>query len=373
VVIDASPLEVRHWSGVSRYTADLVRALAGRRDPWNLAIASSRRLEASLPDLGLPRIGPGFPNRWLWMQTVLPAALARSRPALCHFTNYLAPLRCPVPYVLTIYDLSLLLFPRTQTARSRLLVRSLLPVVARRAAAVLTPSRVSRRHVLARLNVAPDRVHVVYGAPSMPASPADPAACRAACERHGVRPPFILAVGTLEPRKNLPRLVQAFALLRREGRQERLVLVGQRGWKSAPLFKQLRDQQVEDVVTVTGYVPDADLPALYGAASAMAFPSLYEGFGLPALEALSCGTPLVTSRLTAMQEMAGDAACYVDPADTESIAAGLRRVLEDSGLREDLRRRGVARARRFTWADVAARTSAVYAKTLDPAGAPVRD
>jgi glycosyltransferase involved in cell wall biosynthesis len=365
VVFDATPLEVRQPSGVSRYTGELLRALAARRDPWRLRVASSRRLEAGVYAGTAGAIGPGFPNRWLWMQLMLPALLARRRPALCHFTNYLAPLACPVPYVLTIYDMSLVLYPETQTRRNRILVGSILPKLARNAKAVLVPSEVSRQHVVALLGVEPARVHMTSGAVTAHYRPVQDASDLDRVQRrYAIRTPYVLAVGTLEPRKNLRRLILAFARLRRDGRDEHLVLTGQLGWKYDEMFAVREREHLKDVVHVIGYVAEADLPAIYSGASVLAFPSLYEGFGLPALEALACGTPVVTSRNSAMQEIAADAAVYVDAEDADSIAQGLANVLDRPELRERLRAEGLQRAARFTWPSVAERTADSYARVM---------
>jgi glycosyltransferase involved in cell wall biosynthesis len=364
IVFDATPLEVRHASGVTRYTHELLRALVAVPRDWRIVLASSRPLPPDLLSGTAGRLRATFPNRWLWMQAVLPPALARARPALCHFTNYLAPIRCPVPYVLTIHDLSAIRYPETQTPRNRLLVGSLLRAVARRACAIATLSEVTRRDIVEHLGVAPERVHVLGGAPCELAAPGAGADEQEILNRLGVAPPFVLAVGTIEPRKNLPRLVEAFARIRERGRPERLVLAGAAGWKYGPLLDQVARDRLQDAVVITGYLPGAELGALYRHATLLAFPSLYEGLGLPALEALAWGTPLVTSRGTAMEEFAGDAAVYVDPTDVGSIAAALERVLADSALRLTLRQRGLERARRFDWPLVAQRLAAVYDRVL---------
>ena len=183
---------------------------------------------------------------------------------------------------------------------------------------------------------------------------------RAVADQFGVSGPYVLHVGTIEPRKNLERLVTAMAHLAQRGTPHILVCAGAPGWGAAALHRHLEATGTGDRVRLLGAVPDAVLPALYAAADALAFPSLYEGFGLPLLEAMACGTPVVTSNVAAMPEIAGEAAVYVDPRDPEAIAAGLDRVLHDTGMRAALIDRGLARARSFTWERCARETLAVY-------------
>ena len=172
--------------------------------------------------------------------------------------------------------------------------------------------------------------------------------------------PFVLTLGTLQPRKNHRRLLDAFALLRHEGIDAHLVIGGGAGWLAAPFFKSLEDSQLQEFVHLPGYIADEDLPALYSAATVFAFPSLYEGFGLPVLEAMACATPVVTSNLSSLPEVAGDAALLVDPRDTEAIGQAIRRVFEDSRLRQELVRKGLEQASRFGWQKAARRLLGLY-------------
>jgi glycosyltransferase involved in cell wall biosynthesis len=192
----------------------------------------------------------------------------------------------------------------------------------------------------------------------------DPDAVAPALGRYGVEPPYILYVGSLEKRKNLPRLLQAYARLRQDLPGWKLVIVGARKWKSAPIFDTLSRLGLEPYVHFTGFVEEDDLPALYNGADLFCFPSLYEGFGLPVLEAMACGTPVVTSSTSSLPEVAGEAALLVDPYDVEAIAAAMRRVLSDPELAQDLRARGLARAAQFTWERTARETIAVYERVL---------
>jgi glycosyltransferase involved in cell wall biosynthesis len=195
--------------------------------------------------------------------------------------------------------------------------------------------------------------------------PLDEAEIYPALKRHHIEFPYILYVGSIEPRKNLPRLLVAYAHLRRRGSTRwRLVVAGPRKWKSGPVYDAVARLELAEHVHFAGFVPEADLPALYNGADLFAFPSLYEGFGLPVLEAMACGTPVVTANTSSLPEVAGAAALLVDPSDVEEIAGALRRVLEDPALARDLRERGLARAAQFSWERTARATVAVYEKVL---------
>lgn len=358
---DATPLEVERQTGVSRYSAQLLAALVARRDERRYALFASRRLRGAILRGTLGHVGPTLPNRWLWMQLVLPATLARLRPELCHFTNSTAPLLAPCPFVLTLHDMSLFLHPNTQPLKSRVLIRSLIPAVGRRAAAVITVSESARRDILAVLGLRPDRVHVVYEA----ASPAfrvidDRSELDRVARRYGLKHPFILTVGTLEPRKNLPRLFEAFARVCRARRDVELVVAGPWGWRTQGLRAQVDRLRLTDSVRFLDYIPDGELPTLYTLARASAFPSLYEGFGLPIVESMACGTPVVTSNRSAMPEVADGAAILVDPTSVASIADGLLTILSDETRHAALREAGLRRAAQFSWRTVAQRTVEVY-------------
>ena len=194
----------------------------------------------------------------------------------------------------------------------------------------------------------------------------DAAALEDVRRRYGLHDPYVLFVGTLEPRKNLERLLEAFSRARQAGRREKLVLAGQLGWKYRGLLGRIERSGLASAVRLLGYVPDEDLPAIYNLASVVAFPSLYEGFGLPILEGMACGVPVLTSDRASMVELAGDAALLVDPTDVTALEGGLVRLLDDPELRRELARRGRGRAARFSWARAAAETVRLYERVRRP-------
>lgn len=307
-----------------------------------------------------------FPNRMLWMQCALPGTLRRSQAQVCHYTNSIAPLFSPCPYVVTIHDMTLSLLPGYHRWRKQILVRPLIPLVARRAQQIITVSQSARQDIIRLLHVPAERVVVIPEAAAplfRPAGMAEQQRVRAA---YGLHTPYVLYVGTLEPRKNLVRLIRAWYDLRRRGViPQRLVIVGARGWQYQPIYREVQALGCADDILFTGHVPSNDLPGLYSAADAFAFPSLYEGFGLPVVEAMACGTPVLTSDTPALAEVAGAAALRVDAQHTAAIRAGLERLLTDSALHADLRQRGLQRADSFSWRTTALQTLQVYYQVVE--------
>lgn len=311
-------------------------------------------------------------NKTLWMQAVLPVLLRYLDIDICHFTNAIASLWAPCPSVVTIHDMTLWMFPQYHYRRRLLAMRPFVPVAVQRAAAVIAVSEATKADVLRILGLPESRVHVVYEAPSPVFQPVESGAwLQEVRQRYRLPERFLLYVGTIEPRKNLVRLMEALAQLRRtNGAGHVLIVVGNRGWKDQAVFATVNRLELEDAVRFLGYLPEADLVGLYNLAEAVAFPSLYEGFGLPVLEAMACGTAVIASPNGSLQEVAGDAAQFIDPSDVDSIAEGLRRVLLDEDWRKELERRGRARAAQFTWLDAAAQTRELYSLAASTRGSP---
>jgi glycosyltransferase involved in cell wall biosynthesis len=305
-------------------------------------------------------------NKTIWMQTVLPRQLARLGADVCHFTNSVAPLAAACPMVVTIHDMTVWLLPRYHPRTRLLTMRAIVPWAARRARAIVADSHNSKRDIVRILGVPESKVHVIYAAPPPEFRPL-PRGAHLDAVRHRYRLPerLVLHVGTIEPRKNLVRLLEAFAQLRRRGHTSHtLVLVGPLGWQYEPVFAAVERLGMDGSVRFLGAVPTDDLVALYNLADALAFPSLYEGFGLPVTEAMACGTPVVTSQNSSLGEVAGEAAELVVPTQVESIATGLQRVLHDPQRRVELRARGLVRAADFSWATAARETRRLYAQVV---------
>jgi glycosyltransferase involved in cell wall biosynthesis len=327
-------------------------------------------LRRTAPDVELVALGGGLSGapRVLWSRSVLSLRLRRARPDVCHVTSYPAPAWWHGPLVLTLHDLSLLRVPETHPRRRTWLMTPLLRSAARRATAVIAPSRATAADAVALLDLDPARLHVIPEAPSASfRRVTDPGALAAVQRRHDLRPGFLFALGTLEPRKNLARLVDAWRRVRAGGWDGQLVLAGATGWGDAGL-DALEDRALAPHLRRLGYVPEPELPALLSLAGAVAYPSLLEGFGLPVIEAMACGVPTVTADRGATAEVADDAALLVDPLDTAALADAIARALTPGPERDRLAAAGPARAASFSWDATARATARVYAMVTQEAG-----
>ena len=351
-------------TGVGLYTERLLRAwLALGQD--ELILATNKGFD-EFAGVATGKVGPTFPTRAVWMQTFLAAQAVVQRPDALFCPNYIAPLVMAagvpkVPYVLTVHDLAIFLYPETFTFKKRVLQKALLPTLVRHAAAVLTPSEATRQDVLRLLPVRPERVVTVpLAADERYNTPPD--AALIARERATLQLPehFLLAVGTLEPRKNLVRLIQAFEQIAPQRPDIHLVLAGGRGWLDEGIAATLNASPQKARIHPVGYVSPDALRVLYSEALALCYPSLYEGFGLPVVEAMASGTAVLTSRGSSLDEVAAGAALVVDPLQVDDIAHGLARLLDDTALRTRLAQQGWERAQALSWTRTAAETRAVF-------------
>jgi glycosyltransferase involved in cell wall biosynthesis len=294
------------------------------------------------------------------------AAAARESGANVIHATYAAPFTTTTASVVTVHDVSFLRHPEWFSVRDRVVLNAGVRASVRRAARVLVPSGHARNELCTLLGVAPERVLVTPEGVDGRFAPASGSHAQAADDvffrRLGIRQPYVLAVGNLQPRKNLSRLVEAWARLVRDGSDagHRLVVAGGFRGRRDGAAAQAVAAGIGDRLVFPGYVPGADLPALYAGAELFVLPSLYEGFGLPVLEAMACGTPVACSRTTSLPEVAAGAAALFDPADPGDIAAVLGALLADPALLADLRERGLQRAASATWRGCAELTAAAY-------------
>jgi glycosyltransferase involved in cell wall biosynthesis len=362
VAIDARKL---HDFGIGTYIRNLLRQLARidrQTDYVLLSPAADRNVAAQL--------GPNFrtvlepsPNYSLREQVHVPWVLRRERPDVFHAPHYVLPAAVPCRSVVTIHDCIHLMFPQyLPNKMAYAYARASMWTAVKRSDRILTVSEASKRDILHFFNVAPEKIVVVYNAidDHFWLTPPDEEVARVR-ERYQLDHQFILYVGNIKPHKNLVRLIEAFAELRRTGFEElKLLIIGDEISKLPSLRRAVHGHKLHKHVRFLGYVSDDTLRVLYRLASLFVFPSLYEGFGLPPLEAMASGTPVVTSNQSSMPEVTGDAAVLVDPYDTGSIVEGMRRVLSDADLAAELRRRGPERAREFSWARSVEQTRTVY-------------
>jgi glycosyltransferase involved in cell wall biosynthesis len=373
----------RTQSGVGHYTQHLISGLAAidRTNRYTCVVGrNGPGLPVTQPNIECWPTRISFENHLagdLWLLGYLPVRLRQLRADVYHGPAVFLPLvKWGYRTVVTVHDLVSFLFPSTVPRKYSLYMRLMTRLAVRSADRIIAVSGATRDDLARVLRVPAERMAVIHEAVAPEfACPPPPAAREAVARRYGIRPPYCLFVGNLEPRKNLARLVEAFALVRRRARPApdavpQLVLAGTRGWLSSGIFRAVAAHGMTDAIRFTGYVAPADLPALYAGAVCFVFPSLYEGFGLPILEAMAAGTPVVASRVGAIPEVAGDAALLVDAERPAEIADAVETVLADGGLRTDLAARGRSRAARFTWESVARQTLAVYEAVHAGAPAP---
>ena len=279
--------------------------------------------------------------------------------------QYTAPLGYRGPLVVTVHDLSYLRVPESFPVALRIALRALVPWSLRRAAQIITTSEFSRRDIVAHYGIHPDKVVVTSLAAHPRFRPQTAEEIASTLGPYGLQPGFLFSLGRLNRRKNLERLLKAYAQIRTtSGMNAPLVIGGKLDYGFQEVVRRSKLVGETSGVRVVGLIPDAALPAFYGAAACLVYPSLFEGFGLPVLEAMACGTPVIASRRSALPELVGDVGVLVDPEDVEALSQAMARLLTDPGLRQELGARGIERSRQYSWAETARRTLAVYRKAV---------
>lgn len=367
--LDGMPL-AQPRTGVGTYTFELARALAVGAPQDEFQLISPLPFESSVladskpGNLNLSYSKPNVLQRH-WWTIGLPSYIARSAFELFHGTNYEVPLRGDCPTVVTIHDLSMLLHSSTHVPRAVVRARLRLPLIARKATLIITDSEQVRREVCDRLPVSSEEVFAV---PLAPRSTFKRVAEDTAIEvrrRLGIEGDFLLFVGTIEPRKNLWTLVKALEeIIRSTDLRPKLVVAGPIGWKQDELLARIQQSPARDAVQLIGYLSDADLCALYSSCKIFTYPSLYEGFGLPPLEAMACGAPVIASRIPSVTEAGDNVARLVTATDVHELARNIVELLRDDSAQQQLSSAGLKHAARFSWDRTAALTREVYAEAL---------
>jgi len=360
--IDARKL---HDFGIGTYIRNLLRQLARMDCQTEFVILcrpEDRETVAALGD-NFRAVVQTAPNYSISEQLRIPLALAREGVTLFHAPHYVLPPLVRCKSVVTIHDCIHLMFPQYLPNRlAYSYARTSIRLAARRATRILTVSESSKRDILRFVDTEPDKIDVIYNAydDRFAIDPREEDVVRVR-ERFQLESEFVLYAGNVKPHKNLERLIEAFHLVRKRGLDHlKLVLIGDEISKYTALRRAVHQHQLHKYVRFLGYLPEVTLAVMYRLAGVFVFPSLYEGFGLPPLEAMASGTPVVTSNVSSLPEVAGDAAVLVDPYDPRSIADGIYRVLSDERLRRNLRRKGVARAGMFSWEQSVRRVRAIY-------------
>ncbi len=356
-------------AGNESYVTNLIEALAeldavNRYTLYVTKREAVERFENRWPHVTVRRTLPHTP---LVRIPVTLAAELRRRPVDLLHVQYTAPPLAPCAVVATIHDLSFEHLPETFKRRSRAQLRLTVRRTARAAAQVLVPSEHTRRDICETYKLAPSRVAVTpLAAPAHFAPVRDEGEVRRVRERYGIRGDYVLTVGSIQPRKNLARLVWAYAGLRRARPQAnlpQLVLVGKRAWLYGETLRAIEESGIGDLIVLTGYVSESDLPALYTGALCFVYPSYFEGFGLPPLEAMQCGAAVVAGNRTSLPEVVGPAGLLVDPFDESALMGAIARLIDDTDLRARLRAAGLERAQQFTWRETARLTLKAYQRT----------
>ena len=354
IAFDGTVLHGRK-SGVGYYCEELLKAMLAANHEDQFHVFSHLPLNLHVPssngNLKFTNT-VHFPIRAVYLHALLPTVLNKVQPDICHYTNFLAPITEDRPYVVTIHDMGLETLRDAHPLTKRLYTKRLVPHAARKARLIITNSEYSKWQIIRYLGISEDRIRVT---PLAAGSEFRPVPVRPAA-------PYFLYVGNLEPRKNLERLVEAFAQIPQKDLQ--LHIVGTRWYHGEDAELKARSLGLNGRVKFIGYVPRAELPGLFSGATAFVYPSLLEGFGLPIVEAMACGTPVITSNNSSMKEIGEGAAVLIDPRDTRQITEALASIAEDSALRGELSKKGLKRAAEFSWQQTAQLTLDAYREAL---------
>jgi glycosyltransferase involved in cell wall biosynthesis len=341
-------------TGIERYTQELVKSMSsGSTHEFNII---SNEL--------FPDISPVL-KTYSWYLS-MPHRLNNTDVDIIHNMSQSPTFfRFKRKNIITIHDLTPFVIWESHPLSRTLIYRTLLWRTLKFADKIIAVSEQTKKDLINIMTVPEEKIKVVYEAVNERFIQMDKVYCRDSLIRYNITAPFILYVGTLEPRKNIPTLIKAFYKIKKSGIDYKLVIAGKRGWDYKEIFDIIKNLRLQTDVIFTGYVPEEDLPILYNAADLFVYPSLYEGFGLPPLEAMACGTPVITSNVSSLPEVVGGAGVMVDPNCVDGLAKELNEVLKNDDLRKDLRAKGLERAKMFSWNKTAKETLSIYEGTAN--------
>jgi glycosyltransferase involved in cell wall biosynthesis len=364
--IDATALPPKPV-GAGIYTINLVRSLHALKLEDDLIVFATPR-GRDLINLSeregfrwvvVPELNPG--RRLLWEQVVFPSLARRNELDLLHSLHYTKPIFLSCASVVTFHDMTFLLYPQLHTRVKRIIFPLFIRISARQAAALIAVSESTRQDSIRLLNLPAHKIHSIpLGAGKEFRRITDALLLEEVRRKYKLPSEFILYTGLVEPRKNLTMLIRAYANLVNRGIREALVIVGRFGWMSDEIFAQVERAGLGNKVVFTGYIEQEDLPPIYNLASIFVYPTLYEGFGLPVLEAMACGTAVITSAVSSLPEIVAEAGVLLPPGDEEALSNAIYHLVSDPAGRKQLADSGLARAKQFTWQNTAMETHKVY-------------
>lgn len=367
VAYDARPL-LGDMTGIGCYTNCLLEYIISTGTPLNLYLFSNKAtgtLRDRITGMVKTASSAWSYNSNLWYQLKLPLMLRKEKVDLFHGTMAVLPVLSGIPSVLTIHDLALELLPETMYWKNWLPLKLFMKASVRKADRIIAVSENTKKDIIKFYGIVPEKVKVIYLGVDKNFSPQKKENDDIVLRRYRLKPGYILNVGTIEPRKNIMRLLEAYRLIAAElSRVPQLVITGGKGWLSEDINKHIDSLGLKAKVILTGYVSADDLPSLYRGAALFVYPSLYEGFGLPPLEAMASGIPVVSSNTSSIPEVVGKAGLLVDPCRTDEIARAIVLTLEDNGLRDRMKNEGLKRSSQFSWESTAQKTIALYEEAL---------
>ena len=367
IAFDARAL-TQQPTGTGAYLKNLLDEFARAEDDHQYYLLSCRKCYYT-PPINETRfqkiISRGLPGN-LWLQLLVPKILKKSEIDIFHSPFGVIPFRSPCATVITVHDLAYHLYPQYTDFKNRVLLPRLVPKSINLTDTIIADSQAIKTELIQLYKLRESRIKVIHLAPDVQFHPMPKETARQhLADKYQIQSPFILFVGTLEPRKNILRLIKAYHELSLELRNKfQLVIVGKKGWLYQNIFRLVKTLHLQDRIIFTGYVPATELPRFYNAATFFVFPSLYEGFGLPLVDALACGTPVITSDTSSMAEIVSYAGILVDPTDTSTLTQAMTKLLTDKELYHYLSEKALMRSHTFSWQDTAQKTNEIYRTAL---------